>query len=87
LYFFDGPTQDAVTKSYQNSIIGLPAFQQWWTFGYHQCRWGYHNWTELQDVVDNFAKFEIPLETIWSKSQFQISVDKMLTVAQMISII
>ncbi|KAI4600948.1 hypothetical protein KJ359_013111 [Pestalotiopsis sp. 9143b] len=66
LYFFSGPTQDAVTKSYQNSIIGLPAFQQWWTFGYHQCRWGYNNWTELQDVVDNFAKFEIPLETIWN---------------------
>lgn len=66
LYFFQGPTQDAVTKSYQNSIIGLPAFQQWWTFGYHQCRWGYNNWTELQEVVDNFAKFEIPLETIWN---------------------
>ncbi|KAK9416263.1 putative alpha-glucosidase [Seiridium unicorne] len=66
LYFYEGPTQDAITKSYQNSIIGLPAFQQWWTFGYHQCRWGYNNWTELQDVVDNFAKFEIPLETIWN---------------------
>ncbi|KAH6657173.1 family 31 glycosyl hydrolase [Truncatella angustata] len=66
LYFFEGATQDAVSKSYQKSIIGLPAFQQWWTFGYHQCRWGYNNWTELQGVVDDFAKFEIPLETIWN---------------------
>lgn len=41
--------------------------QQLWTFGYHQCRWGYRNWTHLQKVVDDFEKFEIPLETIWSK--------------------
>ncbi|KAI4862569.1 glycoside hydrolase family 31 protein [Hypoxylon rubiginosum] len=66
LYFYQGPTQDKVTKSYQTSAIGLPTMQQYWTFGYHQCRWGYNNWTELQDVIDNFAKFEIPLETIWS---------------------
>lgn len=65
LYFYQGPTQDKVTKSYQTSAIGLPTMQQYWTFGYHQCRWGYNNWTELQDVIDNFAKFEIPLETIW----------------------
>lgn len=66
LYFYQGPTQDEVTKSYQKSAIGLPAMQQYWTFGYHQCRWGYNNWTELQDVIDTFAILEIPLETIWS---------------------
>ncbi|KAI1137277.1 glycoside hydrolase family 31 protein [Hypoxylon sp. FL0543] len=66
LYFYEGPTQDQVTKSYQKSAIGLPAMQQYWTFGYHQCRWGYNNWTDLQDVLDNFAKLEIPLETIWT---------------------
>ncbi|KAI1806571.1 glycoside hydrolase family 31 protein [Daldinia bambusicola] len=66
LYFYEGPTQDKVTKSYQKSAIGLPAMQQYWTFGYHQCRWGYNNWTELQGVLDNFAKSEIPLETIWN---------------------
>ncbi|KAH8655172.1 glycosyl hydrolases family 31-domain-containing protein [Xylariales sp. PMI_506] len=66
LYFFEGPTQDAATKAYQKSIIGYPAFQQYWTLGYHQCRWGYNNWSDLQDVVDNFKKFSIPLETIWT---------------------
>ncbi|KAH8162807.1 hypothetical protein CIB48_g5435 [Xylaria polymorpha] len=66
LYFFEGPTQDLVTKSYQKSAIGLPAMQQYWTFGYHQCRWGYQNWTVVQEVVDTFAKNEIPLETIWN---------------------
>jgi alpha-glucosidase len=65
LYFYAGPTQDKVTKSYQISTIGLPAMQQYYGFGYHQCRWGYKNWSELQDVVDSFARFGIPLETIW----------------------
>lgn len=40
--------------------------QQYFTFGYHQCRWGYTNWTELQDVVDNFRNYNIPLENIWT---------------------
>lgn len=66
LYFFEGPTQEQVIKSYQTSAVGLPAMQQYWTFGFHQCRWGYHNWSVVRDVVDNFAKNEIPLETMWS---------------------
>ncbi len=41
--------------------------QQYWAFGYHQCRWGYQNWSVVESVVDNFAKFEIPMETVWSK--------------------
>lgn len=65
LYFFAGPTQPEVSKSYQRDAIGLPAMQQYFTLGYHQCRWGYHNWSELQDVVDNFDRFGIPLDNIW----------------------
>jgi alpha-glucosidase len=65
LYFYAGPTQEKVTKSYQLSATGLPAMQQYFTFGYHQCRWGYKNWSELQGVVDGFKEFGIPLENIW----------------------
>ncbi|KAJ9629810.1 hypothetical protein H2203_002191 [Taxawa tesnikishii (nom. ined.)] len=66
MYFFDGPTQAEVTKQYQWGAIGLPAMQQYFTFGFHQCRWGYKNWTMLRDVVDTFRAFDIPLETIWT---------------------
>jgi alpha-glucosidase len=65
LFFYDGPTQKEVTKAYQMTATGLPAMQQYFTFGYHQCRWGYANWTQLQEVVDEFAAFDIPLENIW----------------------
>ena len=66
LYFFDGPSQPEVTKNYQQAAVGLPAMQQYFSFGFHQCRWGYRNWSEVSDVVDNFRKFDIPLETIWT---------------------
>ncbi|KAM7194518.1 glycoside hydrolase [Rhypophila sp. PSN 637] len=66
LYFYNGPSAKDVITAYQHTAVGLPALQQYWTLGFHQCRWGYENWTVLQEVVDNFAKFEIPLETIWA---------------------
>lgn len=65
LYFYAGPTQPDVTTAFQTSAIGLPAMQQYFTFGYHQCRWGYANWSQLQEVVDSFERFGIPLENIW----------------------
>lgn len=65
LTFYAGPTQAEVTRNYQVSTVSLPAMQQFFTFGFHQCRWGYHNWSEVEDVVANFEKFQIPLENMW----------------------
>lgn len=39
LYFYAGPTVEDVSKSFQTSTIGLPVEQQYFTLGYHQCRW------------------------------------------------
>jgi alpha-glucosidase len=58
------PSLLLVTTSYLKAV-GLPALQQYWTFGFHQCRWGYKSWDELETVVDNHIKFGIPLETVW----------------------
>ena len=66
LYFFDGPDQASVTGQYQVGAIGLPAMQQYFTFGFHQCRWGYTNWSMLEDVVNNYRAFNIPLENVWT---------------------
>jgi len=65
LYFFSGPTPAEVTKSYVTEV-GRPGLQQYWTLGFHQCRWGYANISDLDNVVKNYKKFNIPLETIWS---------------------
>ncbi|KAE8358117.1 glycosyl hydrolases family 31-domain-containing protein [Aspergillus caelatus] len=66
LTFYSGPTQAEVTKQYQLSTVGLPAMQQYNTLGFHQCRWGYNNWSEFEDVLANFERFEIPLEYLWA---------------------
>jgi alpha-glucosidase (family GH31 glycosyl hydrolase) len=34
---------------------------------------GYANWTQLQEVVDNFTKFSIPLETIWTDIDYMLA--------------
>lgn len=65
LYFLDGPTPRDVTQQYTNGIVGLPAMQQYWTFGLHQCHWGYQNRDEVQSNVDNYRNAGIPLETAW----------------------
>ncbi|EXJ87313.1 alpha-glucosidase [Capronia epimyces CBS 606.96] len=65
LYFFSGPTQPDVTQQYLN-VIGEPALQNYWGFGFHQCRWGYQNWSVTEDVVNNYERFAIPLEVIWN---------------------
>lgn len=75
LYFYSGPKAEDVIKAYQEGTVGLPAMQQYWTLGFHQCRWGYENWTVVKDVIDNFAKFEIPLETIWGEPSLCVTVD------------
>lgn len=54
-----------VIRQYQQ-CVGFPAMQMYWTLGFHQCHWGWHNIQDLQDVVDNYAKAEIPLEAIWT---------------------
>ncbi|KAK6455633.1 Glucoamylase 1 precursor [Scheffersomyces xylosifermentans] len=72
LYFFSGPDPKDVIRQYVKEI-GLPAFQPYWALGYHQCRWGYREIEDLVDVVDNFKKFNIPLETIWSDIDYMDS--------------
>ncbi|QIW98302.1 hypothetical protein AMS68_003820 [Peltaster fructicola] len=72
LYFMDGPTAQDVISQYQSGVIELPALQQYWTFGFHQCRWGYKNWSQVSDVVDNYRKFNIPLETVWNDIDYML---------------
>lgn len=64
-YFYTGPSPKDVVQQYVSSI-GLPAMQQYWTFGFHQCRWGYNNISALETVVQNYKDANIPLETIWT---------------------
>ncbi|CAN9381530.1 unnamed protein product [Alternaria alternata] len=72
LYFISGQEEDKSSSAlttiaqFQAGCIGLPAMQMYWTFGYHQARWGYENISVVQGVVDGYREANIPLECLWN---------------------
>jgi alpha-glucosidase len=64
-YFIAGPTPVAVSQKYAE-VVGLPAMMPYWGFGFHNCRYGYQDAFDLAEVIYNYSKAEIPLETMWT---------------------
>jgi alpha-glucosidase len=63
--FVGGETPEETTKQYHD-LVGYPYMPNYWTLGWHQCRWGTTNLSVLETVVEKYAENNIPLETIWS---------------------
>lgn len=64
LYFLSGSTPKQVISQYTTGIVNTPALPAYWHLGFHQVRWSYQNWTNLQDVIDAYAAANIQLEGI-----------------------
>ncbi|PKS05387.1 hypothetical protein jhhlp_008762 [Lomentospora prolificans] len=63
-YFFAGPEPADVSRQYAQ-VSGLPAMVPYWGFGLQQCRWGYQDIYEVAEVVTNYSRAGIPLETMY----------------------
>ncbi|KAK2181122.1 hypothetical protein NP493_410g04035 [Ridgeia piscesae] len=64
-YVFTGPTPDDVIRQY-TEVIGLPVMPPYWSFGFHLCRYGYKNSTEVQTVINRNRALGIPYEVQWT---------------------
>jgi alpha-glucosidase (family GH31 glycosyl hydrolase) len=72
LYLFMGPGPDDVLFQY-HQLIGTPTLFPYWSYGWHQSRWGYTNISMLQAVYNNYQAFSIPLDALWSDIDYMNS--------------
>lgn len=77
-YFIHGPSAKDVISQYQTGIVGTAAMQPYWALGFHQVRWSYQNWTNLQDVIDAYAAQNIQLEGIMNDLDY-LDVNRIFT--------
>ena len=63
-YFYLGSSVDD-TLIKLHDVIGQPMLPPFWSLGFHQCRWGYHNTSEIETVMKKFLDYEIPVDTLW----------------------
>ena len=62
-YFMVGEDLKDIVRSY-TYLTGTTPLPQLWTLGYQQSRWGYENAKDINEVVDNYRKEQIPLDVI-----------------------
>ena len=70
--FFVGDNNPEKALERLHSYYGRAALPPFWAMGYHQSRWGYKDIESLQNVIQNFQKNNLPLDTLWSDLDYMI---------------
>lgn len=64
IYVIDGDSIKDIVKQFRG-IIGKSYVPPRWAFGFGQSRWSYMNEQEVRDVVENYDRLNIPIDSIY----------------------
>jgi len=64
-YFFQGGKPDDVITKYEK-LTGMPTMPPMWAFGWQQCRFGYVTEDKWWTVVEQYEKYDLPIDTMWA---------------------
>lgn len=62
LYYDEDPDKVLIKL---HDIVGQPQMPPFWSFGFHQCRYGYNNTQEIREVYNNYTSRNLPIDTFW----------------------
>lgn len=64
VYFIVGKDAKEVTRKLQR-LCGITPMPPLWALGNHQCRFGYRDLADLEELDEKFDEYEIPCDGLW----------------------
>lgn len=70
-YVLEKNLNEAIWR-YLTGYVEKVAIPPFWAMGFHQSKWGYDSAAKLQEVIANYKRTGLPLDTIWSDIDYMI---------------
>ncbi|XP_043482862.1 neutral alpha-glucosidase AB [Leptopilina heterotoma] len=64
VFFLLGPKPLDTFRQYA-LLTGTAPLPQIFSLGYHQSRWNYNDQQDVQQIADNFDKYDLPMDVMW----------------------
>lgn len=63
---FVGQKEPEILLKRYHEFIGPGHIPPFWAMGWHQSRWGYRSLDRLEEIVEQYERHSLPLDTIWT---------------------
>lgn len=73
--FFLGEQSPEATIEKLNFYAGKAEIPPFWSFGFHQCKYGYPDADTVLNVLANYEKNGLPLDTIWTDIDYMVNYE------------